>query len=395
MDSYPRTASTPALQQKSPGRAPSRLPLLLLLLLGVIALWYLPIFMERLEYRRTLGEVQALRESLPEANLKSLSKSFTLIYQKIKPSVVHIDTRREVRNRGNEFFGNGFFSGRPETLEEQGEASGLIIDPAGYLITNYHVVEDAQEINVVLYDGRGVAAEVVGVDPGIDLAVLKINATGLVAATWGDSDKLQVGDMVWAIGCPYGLDQTMTSGIVSAKGRHDIGNSLYQEFLQTDVAINPGNSGGPLVDVSGDVVGINSAIFGATYQGISFAIPSNLAKEVYDKLRKEGRVIRGYLGVQLEPLTPKMATRLQLPPEVVNGAWVELVHRGSPAEQAGIQPLDVIVKWNGQPVTNDGELRMMIARTLIGSAKVPVTLFRDGEERTIDVQVSERPETER
>lgn len=135
--------------------------------------------------------------------------------------------------------------------------------------------------------------------------------------------------------------------------------------------------------------------FCATYQGISFAIPSNLAKEVYDKLRKEGRVIRGYLGVQLEPLTPKMATRLQLPPEVVNGAWVELVHRGSPAEQAGIQPLDVIVKWNGQPVTNDGELRMMIARTLIGSAKVPVTLFRDGEERTIDVQVSERPETER
>jgi serine protease Do len=370
------------------------LPLLLLLLLGVIALWYLPIFMERLEYRRTLGEVQALRESLPEANLKSLSKSFTLIYQKIKPSVVHIDTRREVRNRGNEFFGNGFFSGRPETLEEQGEASGLIVDPAGYLVTNYHVVEDAQEVNVVLYDGRGVAAEVVGVDPGIDLAVLKINASDLVAATWGDSDKLQVGEMVWAIGCPYGLDQTMTSGIVSAKGRHDIGNNLYQEFLQTDVAINPGNSGGPLVDVTGNVVGINSAIFGATYQGISFAIPSNLAKDVYEKLRKEGRVIRGYLGVQLAPLTPKMATRLQLPPEVVNGALVELVHRGSPAEQAGIQPLDVIVKWNGQPVTNDGELRMMIARTSIGG-KAPVMLYRDGEEKTLEVQVSERPETER
>ena len=160
------------------------------------------------------------------------------------------------------------------------------------------------------------------------------------------------------------------------------------------MAINPGNSGGPLVDVSGDVVGINSAIFGATYQGISFAIPSNLAKEVYDKLRREGRVIRGYLGVQLEPLSPKVATRLQLPPDIVNGAWVEFVHRGSPAEKAGIQPLDVIVKWNGQPVTNDGELRMMIARTPIGP-KVPVTLFRDGEEKTIDVQVSERPETER
>ncbi|HEY2762335.1 MAG TPA: trypsin-like peptidase domain-containing protein [Pirellulales bacterium] len=394
MDSYPRTSNTLTPQPTSPSRPHNRLPLLLLLLLGVIALWYLPIFMERLEYRRTLGEVQALRESLPEANLKSLSKSFTLIYQKIKPSVVHIDTRREVRNRGNEFFGNGFFSGRPETLEEQGEASGLIVDPAGYLVTNYHVVEDAQEVNVVLYDGRGVAAEVVGVDPGIDLAVLKINASDLVAATWGDSDKLQVGEMVWAIGCPYGLDQTMTSGIVSAKGRHDIGNNLYQEFLQTDVAINPGNSGGPLVDVTGNVVGINSAIFGATYQGISFAIPSNLAKDVYEKLRKEGRVIRGYLGVQLAPLTPKMATRLQLPPEVVNGALVELVHRGSPAEQAGIQPLDVIVKWNGQPVTNDGELRMMIARTSIGG-KAPVMLYRDGEEKTLEVQVSERPETER
>ena len=217
MDSYPRTSAPLAPQQSAPGRPSNRLPLLLLLLLGVIALWYLPVFMERLEYRRTLGEVQALCEALPEANLKSLSKSFTLIYQKIKPSVVHIDTRRELRNRGNEFFGNGLFPGRPETLEEQGEASGLIVDAAGYLITNYHVVEDSQEVNVVLYDGRGVPAEIVGFDPGIDLAVLKINATGLIAATWGDSDKLQVGEMVWAVGCPYGLDQTITSGIVTPK----------------------------------------------------------------------------------------------------------------------------------------------------------------------------------
>lgn len=371
---------------------PSRLPLLLLLLLGVIALWYVPTLLERVQYYRTRGEVQALREALPVANLKSLSKSFSLVYRKIKPSVVHIDTRREIHAQRNDFFGGGFFDGHPGTFEEEGEASGLIVDPTGYIVTNYHVIEESTEVNVVLYDGRTFVAEIIGVDPGIDLAVLKISTSGLIAATWGDSDQLDVGEMVWAIGCPYGLDQTITAGIVSAKGRHDVSNNLYQDFLQTDVAVNPGNSGGPLVDVAGDVVGINAAIFGPTYQGISFAIPSNLAKEVYDKIRKEGKVVRGYLGVQLRPVTPENAARLQLPPDVTRGAVVEFVHSGSPAEKAGIEPLDTIVKWNGQQVTSDGDLRLMIARTPIGGPKVPVTLYRDGKEKTIEVQVGLRPD---
>src|SRR5262249_23817000 len=211
--------------------------------------------------------------------------------------------------------------------------------------------EDASEINVRLDDGRSFAAEIVGVDPAVDLAVLKINASGLAAAQWGDSDKLEVGEMVWAVGSPYGLDQTITSGIISAKGRHDLGGStLFQDFLQTDVALNPGNSGGPLVDVNGDVVGINSAIFGRAYQGISFAIPSNLARDIYEKLRKDRKIVRGYFGVYLVPLSAEIARELSLPQEVTGGAVVGYVHPSSPARAAGVRRGDVIVKWDGKPV---------------------------------------------
>jgi S1-C subfamily serine protease len=266
----------------------------------------------------------------------------------------------------------------------------VIVDDAGYIVTNLHVVEGASEITVYLADHRSFPAEVIGVDPGIDLAVLKINASGLIAATWGDSDKLEVGEMVWAIGNPFGLDQTITSGIVSAKDRRGFGPSIYQEFLQTDVAVNPGNSGGPLVDINGDIVGINTAILGSSYQGISFAIPSNLAREVYDKIRSTGKVVRGYLGVQLVPLTPEFATKLRFPTERTGGAVVKLVTRGSPAEQAGIEPGDIVIEWNNQPVVDDGALRLQIARTAVG-AKVPVKLYREGQELTLEVRVAERP----
>src|SRR5436309_1248041 len=196
-------------------RAPNRLPFLLLLLLGVIALAFLPTLIERIEYSRTRGEVRALREMLPEMNLKSLSKASTLVYRKIKPSVVHIDTVSEIRQRPDAF--TALFDRRGRELEEKGEASGVIVDDAGYIVTNLHVIEGASEISVALADHRTFPAETVGTDAGIDLAVLKINASGLIAATWGDSDKLEVGEMVWAIGNPFGLDQTITSGIVSAK----------------------------------------------------------------------------------------------------------------------------------------------------------------------------------
>ena len=239
----------------------------------------------------------------------------------------------------------------PRPFKSKGKPPVLWLIRMAIFCTNLHVIDDANEVNVTLEDGRSFTAEVVGSDPGVDLAVVKINASGLTAATWGDSDKLDVGEMVWAIGNPYGLDQTVTSGIVSAKGRRDFDNrKAFQEFLQTDVAINPGSSGGPLVDVHGDVVGINSAIFGRTYQGISFAIPSNLAREVYDQIRKNGKVIRGFIGVHLEPLTPEIATMLRFPKDQTGGVVVRTVSAGSPAERAGIEPSDTIVEWNGQHV---------------------------------------------
>jgi serine protease Do len=374
-------------QSSQPNRPPNRLPFLLLLLLGVIVLAFLPVLMGQIEYARTKKEVQALQESLPELNLKSLSKAFTLVYRKVKPSVVHIDTKRELRAQRNAF--NPFFGNRGG-LQEEGEASGFVVDPSGYLLTNLHVVEGASEVNVTLDDSRSLPAEVVGVDPALDLAVLKIDASGLTAITWGDSDKLEVGEMVWAIGNPFDLDQTVTSGIVSAKNRRDLGNSPLQEFLQTDVPINPGSSGGPLIDANGDVVGVNSAIFGRTYQGISFAIPSNVAKEVYEKIRAEGKVIRGYLGVSLESVADAQADHFPLPADRTTGAVIQTVTKGSPAEKAGLEPGDFIVEWNGQQVNEDRELRLLIARTQVG-AKVPVKLFRDGKPMTVDVSVVERP----
>src|SRR5262245_15552040 len=378
MDDIPNTSATTTAKPALDHRPPNRLPLLLLLLLGVIVLWYSPILLERIEYSRTRGQVQAIKEALPGMDLKALSKSFALVYRKIRPSVVHIDTQRPAETRDR--FGLGAIF-RGEAAVEEGEASGVIVDQAGYLVTSYHVVEGASKITVKLDDGRSFEATVVGRDPAVDLAVLKIDATGLTAADWGDSDKLEVGEMVWAIGSPYGLDQTITSGIISAKGRRELG--VFQDFLQTDVALNPGNSGGPLVDVNGDIVGINSAIFGRAYQGISFAIPSNLAREAYETLREKGEIIRGYFGVFLVPLTPQIARQIELPDGVTAGAVVAYVRPGSPALAAGVRRGDVIVQWNSQAVKGDGELQTLIARTPIG-AKVPVVLYRDGKEITVE-----------
>jgi serine protease Do len=391
METYPNSSFSPA-SSGPPAvseRPPNRLPWLLLLLLGVIALAFLPALMERIQYQRTRGEMRAIRETLPELNLKALGKASTLVYRKVKPSVVHIDTRGERQERSDAF--SRMLDGRGgSTYEERGEASGVIVDEAGYIVTNFHVIERASEITVSLADHRTFTAKVVGVDPAIDLAVLEISAPGLIAATWGDSDKLEVGEMVWAIGNPFGLDQTITSGIVSAKERRGVGPSAYQEFLQTDVAVNPGNSGGPLVDINGDIVGINTAIIGTAYQGISFAIPSNLAKEIYEKIRATGKVIRGYLGVQLAPLSSGLAKKYRFPADRNAGAIVMGATRGSPAAEAGLQEGDIIVEWNNQPVTDDGALRLMVARTEVG-AKVPVKLFRDGKEVTVEVTVTERP----
>ncbi len=319
----------------------------------------------------------------------ALSKTFTLIYRKLKPSVVHIDAYRTVAVRDDVA---ALFSGRNRMVNERIQGSGVIVDPSGYIVTNQHVVEGAIQIDVVLDSRRSFRAKTVGGDPGVDLAVLKIDGSDLLAAELGDSDKVEVGEMVWAIGNPYGLDQTVTAGIISAKGRHERFNSTNaeQEFLQTDAAINPGSSGGPLVDIEGKVIGINTIIVG---QGIGFAIPSNIVRDVlYKDLRTKAKVVRSFIGIMLksEPITPLTASRYNLPSERSTGALVISTKAGGPAERAGIRPGDIVVEYNGQAVTDPNQLLLMIARTPIG-AKVPVVIVRNGIEITLEVTAEERP----
>jgi S1-C subfamily serine protease len=264
-----------------------------------------------------------------------------------------------------------------------------VIDEEGYVITNNHVVENAQTITVKINDSETRPAELVGMDSVTDLAVLKIARGGLVPAEWGNSDALEVGSLVWAVGNPYGLDRSVSAGIVSAKSRRGLGGSPYQDFLQTDAAINPGNSGGPLVDVTGKIVGLNTAIVGRTYQGISFSIPGNAAREVYERLRSEGKVERGYLGVKLADLNPDVARRLGL--KTLQGALVEEVVDGTPAAKAGIEPGDVITEWNGHSVADATELVLLIGRSRVG-APIRVVLFRDGKQVELEVTIEPQPE---
>jgi S1-C subfamily serine protease len=276
--------------------------------------------------------------------------------------------------------------------EALGQGSGVVVDPEGYILTNNHVVANATEIQVALSDGRVTFARIVGVDPLTDLALLKINADKLIPAEWGDSDSLSVGALVWAVGSPYGLQHSITAGILSGKNRQGLSGSVYHDFLQTDAAVNPGNSGGPLVDVHGRIVGINTAIYGDAYQGISFAIPANEARGVYERLRAAGRVARGWLGVGLENLDPGAGRRL--PSSAGSGVLVVQIVRDSPADKAGLLPGDVILQWDDQAVDNKIMLSRLVARAKIGST-VNVVIQRRGEKMTLSVTVEERPTLER
>jgi serine protease Do len=280
-----------------------------------------------------------------------------------------------------------FLFGPHGGLREQDQGSGVIIDTEGYILTNYHVVDNATEISIELSDGSKHEAQFIGIDPATDLAVLKINAANLTAAPWGKSADLEVGDPVLAIGNPFGLDHTVTAGILSATGRKaEVEKVSYQNFLQTDAAVNPGNSGGPLVNMKGQIVGINTAIVGPTYQGISFAIPSDMARDVYEQLVKNGKVARGWLGVEMRELTPEQAERLG-----VHGILVARVIPGSPAAKAGIEPGDIITKWNGKPVATRADLGFQVAWSKVGD-KVSVTVQRDDETKELKVIVGLRPE---
>jgi serine protease Do len=346
---------------------------------------------ERIQYGITRGELQAKAEFARGklANLSETAETFKLVAQSVGPSVVHINTQQAVRVTATGDEWESLFSRRPRAYLAEGQGSGVIVDEAGYIVTNNHVISGAELIEVRLSDGRSFTdVTVVGADPLTDIAVLKINADKLIVSPWGDSDQLEAGDWVVAVGNPYGLDRSVTAGIVSAKSRRGIGESVYQDFLQTDAAVNPGNSGGPLVNLRGQVIGITTAIFGETFQGISFAVPSNVASAVYQRLKENRHVARGWLGVTMEEITPAIARELSLPS--TTGALVAAVLQRSPAARGGIQPGDVIIEWNGEAVGGSTDLAFLIARTEIGSA-ANVVVWRNGQRLPLTITVGERP----
>jgi serine protease Do len=332
--------------------------------------------------------------------LSKTNQAMVEVVAAVTPSVVNISSTKTIRGHGmsspffndpffKRFFGNEFRSFEmPKEYKQSGLGSGVIVDKDGYILTNNHVVKDADEIKVKLSDEREFKGKVIGVDPKTDIAVIKINSNHLPVIKLGDSDKLQVGETVIAIGNPFGLSHTVTSGIVSATGRANVGIADYEDFIQTDAAINPGNSGGALVNVRGELVGINTAIFSTTggYQGIGFAIPSNMAKVVMDSLIKKGKVIRGWLGVTIQPLTPDLVKQFNLKDE--KGILVGDVVEDSPAEKAGIQRGDVIVEFDGKKVDDVINLRNMVANTL-PNTEVMIKLIRNEKPKTVTVKISE------
>ncbi len=276
----------------------------------------------------------------------------------------------------------------PPWPQEQGAGSGIIVSPDGFVLTNNHVVDGAKDITVTLPDKREFSGKIIGRDPQTDLAVLKIDAMDLPFIKWGDSSKLQVGEYVLAVGNPFGLSSTVTLGIVSALGRGGMGITQYEDFIQTDAAINPGNSGGALVNTRGELVGINTAIFSRSggYQGVGFAVPTNLAKPVYSGLVSTGKVVRGYLGVGIQAITPDLAQSFKL--ENNHGALVTNIMPGSPAAQAGIQRGDVIIDFQGKPVTDPRTLQGQVLETTIGQ-EVALGLIRDGQKKVVKPVIRE------
>jgi serine protease Do len=332
-----------------------------------------------------------------------LGTSFAPIVKKAAPSVVNIYSTRIVHQQlmRNPLLNDPFFrqffgdqvpnNERERTRKEQSLGSGVIISPDGYILTANHVVEGADEVKVAIDDGKKeYTAKVIGTDPPTDVAILKIDAKNLPAITLADSDQLEVGDIVLAIGNPFGVGQTVTMGIVSALGRSGLGFNGYEDFIQTDAAINPGNSGGALVDAEGRLVGINTAIISRSggNQGIGFAVPINIARHVMQRLISGGKIMRGYLGVFPQDISPGLAEQFNLPDQ--NGALVGDVLPNSPAEKAGIKPGDVITEFDGKPISDANSLRLLTSQESPGT-KALVKLLRGGSEKTVSVTLGELP----
>jgi len=329
--------------------------------------------------------LQAAPPIEPTEYARGLGEAYKKATDAVSPAVVHVASTRQIGALGEDFFGR--FLEIPRDLTALG--SGVIVKPDGYILTNYHVIKGADKLRVKLRDNRQFPARVVGADPPTDLAVIKVDEKDLPVAEIGDSDRLAVGHLVLAIGNPFGLDSTVTQGIISAKGRANVGIADYEDFIQTDAAINPGNSGGPLIDIYGKVIGINTAIFSRSggFQGIGFAIPSNMIKQVLEALISQGHVTRGFLGVTIQNVTPDLAQALKL--TVEQGAVVTEVMTKTPAEAAGIEKGDVIVEYEGRKVIDARQLRSMVATTAVGK-KVEITVVRGGENKKLTVSIGEQ-----
>ena len=346
------------------------------------------------------GGLETRANAQTVGDLKKLSATYADIAKKITPAVVNIQAQktiagRVVRDPFYDFFGGGGPLLREPDRKAQSVGSGVIVNASGTIVTNNHVVEGADTLLVTLSDKRRFPAKLVGVDPATDVAVLKIQGQNLPVAPWADSDKLQVGDIVLAVGSPFGLASTVTQGIISAKGRRDLGISAYEDFLQTDAAINPGNSGGALVDLDGDLIGINTAILTANgqqggNQGIGLAIPSNLAHKISDQLNNGGRVTRGWLGIVTEPITADIAAQLGL--RDTSGVLVRAVYARGPAGTLpwDEQSVDVILKVNGIAIESPGQLSNLVADIKPGS-KVTLSLLSNGQKREATLTAGNRP----
>ena len=327
------------------------------------------------------------------------------VVKKVGPSVVNIYSTVTIHDRPNQLFNDPFFKrffgdqfggqNQPRTHREQSLGSGVIVSPDGYILTANHVVEGADKVKVALASGeKEFDAKVIGNDPATDTAVLKVDGKNLPAITIADSDKLEVGDVVLAVGNPFGVGQTVTMGIVSALGRGGFGINSYENFIQTDAAINLGNSGGPLVDAEGRLVGINTWIISGSggSQGLGFAVPINMARYAMERLISEGKITRGYLGLELQAeLTPELVKQLDLPN--MNGALVTSVRPDSPAGKAGFKEADFVIEFNGQKVRDMRQLRLIVSQTAPGR-KVTVRIVRDGKEKTLTAILGELPNEE-
>lgn len=348
------------------------------------------------------GEARPDKSDYAQA-LAQASSGVAEIAKAVTPAVVNISSTRVVKQKGQktpgpflndpffrQFFGDQFFQQQmpPRERREQSLGSGVIVASNGYIVTNNHVVAQATEIKVLLSDKREFIGKLIGTDPKTDVAVIKINASGLPAIPWGDSDRLQVGEYAIAVGNPFGLNQTVTMGILSAVGRANVGIADYEDFIQTDAAINPGNSGGALVNIQGELIGINTAIFSQSggYMGIGFAIPSNMVRSVMDSLIKSGKVVRGWLGVSVQEITPELARQFGL--KEPKGALLTAVEPGSPAARAGLLRGDVIVSYDGKPVSDTAHLRNQAAGTKVGK-KVAIGIMRDRKELTLEAVIIE------